>query len=160
MKTSVNNLFSLTAIDADYYGDNEDKIELLNCDSINKKCQMHLKLVNNSFKISDVCRRDKNFSHAVEVLKSAYITTFELTEPSCIKCGELFRSTISESLENIHSELRKLSGGIIKRKRFQSSYQFADNVLNELKDMDKNPKPRVKKDIKHFIESYQKKNVS
>lgn len=161
MKTRMSNLFNLSVLDTNYFSDNQDKIELVSSISLSRKCEKHLSMVNESFHESDFFRRDKDFNRAIEVLKKAYIATFDLTGSDDLKFGEFFRSTIIESVESIHFELRHLSMGLIKRKRFQSSYQMTGNVLNELKELVKNPKPYIKKnDVKHFIENYQKRNVS
>ena len=160
MKTKFSNLFNFSDLDTDYFNDNQNKIELVNNISLTKKCEKHLSLVNDSFHKFDLFRRDKNFGRAIEVLKDAYIATFDLTEASSIKFGEFFRSTILESLISIRSELRYLSNGILKRKRFQSSYQYAGSVLIELNEMSKNKKSTVHKENNHFIENYQKRNVS
>ncbi len=161
MKNKIGKLFNLSTLDTDYFNDGQDKIELVNGEALTKKCSKYLSLVNVSFRESDYFRRDKDFDRAIEALKDAYIATFDLTESTCLRYGQLFRSTILESLENIHAELKYLSKGIIiKRKRFQSSYETAVNTLEELKNMNRGVRFNLKKDKKHFIENYQKKYVS
>jgi hypothetical protein len=85
MKTKKGSLFNLSEIDTDYFKDNQDKIELVSNTNLTKKCERHLTIVNDSFHKFDAFRRDKNFARAIEVLKDAYITTYELTEPKSWK---------------------------------------------------------------------------
>jgi len=160
MKTKMSKLFNLSVLDTDYFSDNKDKIELVGDVSLSPKCETHLSMVNESFHKSDLYRRDKDFYRAIEILKVAYIKTFELTDSASIKVGEFFRFTIFESLEIIHDELESLSNGFFSRKRFQSSYSMAGNVLEELKKISQNSNLHIKKDRKHFIENYQKRRVS
>lgn len=160
MNNKMEKLFNLSTIDTDYFNREQDKIELVSCEALTKKCNKHLIMVNACFRESDNFRRDKDFGRAIEALKNAYMVTFDLTESSCFSCGELFRSTILDSLENINNELKHLSKGLLKRKRFQSSYQMCADVISELKKMSQNTKLYVKKDKKHFIEDYQKRKVS
>lgn len=159
MKTKKGDLFNLSEIDTDYYNDNQEKIELVSNTNLTKKCEKYLIIVNESFHKFDLFRREKDFGRAIEVLKDAYITTFELTESKSLKFAVFFRSTIYESLESIRNELRSLSKGIIRRKRFKTSFELAEMVLNELKILNENY-TLVKKENHHYIESYYKRNVS
>lgn len=159
MKTKKGSLFNLSDLDTDYFRDSQDKIELVSNTNLSKKCEKHLSIVNESFHRFELFRRDKDFNRAIEILKNAYIKTFDLTESNSLKFATFFRSTIYESLESIRNELKSLSRGIIKRKRFQVSYEFAEKVLNELKELNENPKS-VKKENKHYIDSYHRRNVS
>lgn len=140
MKEKMRRLFSLSETDTEYFNDNVDKIELAGGTLENKKCIEHLFLVNNSYHESDKFQRDKDFRNSIETLKKAFNKTFELEESSCIKCAEFFRSTIINSLENIHWELKKMSSGIFRTKRYESSRLEVENFL---KVCGKNGQPNV-----------------
>lgn len=118
-----------------YFNDKQDKIELVgNCLLGDKYlCKKQLSVINKKFLASSRYFRDKDYTRSIEELKSAFYITTEIQETSCTKCIELFRSTITESLENIHADLQKMSTGFFVRKHYQSSYELATSVLGELK---------------------------
>lgn len=114
-------------------GSNKNKIELLSCPHTGKDCKDHLSLINQSFSESHIYKQNKNFQGSIEALKNAFEKTNELQDLSCSTCAEFFRSTIALSLENMHDELNEMSTGIFGRKRYQSSYKAAGNVLKEFR---------------------------
>lgn len=59
--------------------------------------------------------------------------TPDLQEASCIKCVDLFRSTITQSLENINKELQYLTTGLITNNHYKLSYNKSCIVLNDLR---------------------------
>lgn len=133
MKVKGRNLFSLVQTDTEYFNDNQDKIELLDCQQNEKICKDYLPKINNYFHESDTYFRDKQFQKSIHALKNAFYTTEEFQESSCIKCAEFIRSVIIQSLENIHDELRKMSTGLFSTKRYQLSFKEAEKVLKEFK---------------------------
>lgn len=138
MNVKLKNLFSSVGEDSKYLQDNVDKIQLESCPLKAQKCKEHLSIVNNYHAQSSKLFYDKKFHGAIENFKNAFYVTFELNESSCIKCADLFRSTITQSLENIHEDLRKMSTGIFKTNRYQECYKEADKVLNEFRDIQQN----------------------
>lgn len=134
MKDKMKKLFSLSVSDTEYFNDKNDKIEIVSCPLEEKKCKEHLSVVNRSHLESGIYHRDKDFQRSIETLKSAFYITTELQEPPCLKCAGLFRSTITQSLENIHGELGKMSTGLFRTKRYHASYIEAGNVLKEFKN--------------------------
>lgn len=133
MKVKGRRLFSLVQTDTEYFNDNQDKIELLDCQQDEKICKNYLPEINNYFHESDMYFRDKQFQKSIEALKNAFYTTEEFRESSCSKCAEFIQSVIIQSLENIHDELRKMSTGLFSTKRYQLSCNEAEKVLKEFK---------------------------
>ncbi len=126
---------SLLQSDTEYFNDQQDKIELVGCPLDGKHCSEHRKLINKSFTESTRNRRDKDYYNSIETLKRAFLKTTELTESPCKKCAVFYRSTITDSVQLIHSELQKMSTGLFRTKRFHSSYEKAENVLKEFKQV-------------------------
>lgn len=112
---------------------NENKIELLSCIRNGDRCKNHLTLINEEYSTLQTYLQEKEYQKSIEALDKAFNKTFELREDSCSGCAKMFRSTIIQSLENIHLELKEMSKGIFKTNRYQSSYILADNVLRGLK---------------------------
>jgi hypothetical protein len=111
----------------------QNKFELLNCPRNGIKCREQLSVINKSYLESYIHQRDKNYPSSIEALKNAYYKTTELSESTCTKCARFFRSTIANTLEDIHKDLHKMSTGFFKTKRFHDSYVKAGQVLNEFK---------------------------
>ncbi len=133
MNINARRLFTLSTSDSEYLSDNQDKIELVSCAGQGMKCKNHLIEINNIYSESHFHLKEKDYQRAIEKLKSAYHKTMELNDNECIKCSELFRSTIIESLKNIKEELRTLTTGFLGSSHYRSSYILAYNVLEEIK---------------------------
>jgi len=108
-----------------------DKIELVSCPLKDILCKGHLSEVNKSYLESEQFLRERDFQRSIETLKNAFYKTTGLVEHPCANCAQLFRSTIIESMVNIHNELSSMTKGIFGNKRYQSSYIKADNALKE-----------------------------
>jgi hypothetical protein len=130
----LNGFFSLARSDAEYFSEKQSKIELLGCPFGGNTCQKHLAVINKNFLDSSRHQRDKNYQRAIELLKNAYYKTDELQKETCLKCADLFRSTITNSVEDIHTQLHKMSTGIFPNKRYREICIEAGNVLKEMKE--------------------------
>jgi hypothetical protein len=159
MNVKLKNLFSLVEKDSKYLQENVDKIQIARCPLKEQKCKEHLAIVNNYHAQSSNLFYNKNFQGAITSLKNAYYVTAELNESSCLKCADFFRLTISQSLENIHEDIRRMSSGIFKTNRYQASYKEADKVLNEFKDIKQNNIIKPKEQNHFFINRYSTKCV-
>lgn len=133
MNINARKLFTLSTSDSEYFSDSQDKIELVSCAGQGMKCKNQLIEINIIYSESHSHLKEKDYQRAIEKLKSAYHKTTVLTDNECIKCSELFRSTIIESLKNIKEELRTLTTGFLGSNHYRSSYILAYNVLEEIK---------------------------
>ena len=115
----------------------ENKIELLSCHNGISKCEEHLKVINNKYREANNHHLEKDYLNSICSLKHAYDKACELQDTSCAVCARFFRSTITNSLENINHELSVLTTGIFKKKRYQKVYAESCDTLNEFKNRDK-----------------------
>lgn len=127
-----NGYASLLNGDSEFEGKEESKIELLGCPFGGNTCKNQLAVINNNYSESARHQQEKNYQKAIELLKSAYYKTHELQKSSCVKCAAMFRTTITQSLEDMHKELERMSTGIFRNKRYYGVYVEAGNVLKEL----------------------------
>ena len=127
-------LFLLGENEIKYSGNNQGKIELINCPHQKEGCEERLSVINQYFLVSHKYHYNKEYTRSIEALKLAFDLTFEIQESSCLNCAEQFRTTIISSLENIHSDLQKMSIGWFKATRFQSSLEQVTLVLEECKN--------------------------
>ena len=111
----------------------KDKIELLVCNSGSQKCKEHLLIINKCYIDANDFHLQKDYMNSIESLKNAFFNTSDLKETTCLKCADLFRSAITESLENLNYELQKLTTGLIRNNRYQFCYQQSSALLNDLK---------------------------
>ena len=110
-----------------------NKFELISCPRNGRNCKKHLVAINKDYIESDYYLKNKEYNESIEALNSAFTKTYELKEETCEQCAKTFRYTILQTLQNIHMELYNMSNGLFKSKRYRSSYIFAGNVLNNLK---------------------------
>jgi hypothetical protein len=126
-------LFSLSKKDADYNNGQQNKFEVLTCNVSSGSCKEHLVVINKCYLEANKYHLEKDYLSTIDSLKNAFFRTNQLNENSCAKCANLFRSTITESIENIHGELRNLTTGLFRKKRYQRSFIASRDVLNEIK---------------------------
>jgi hypothetical protein len=160
MKTDMNKLFSSSAVNSDYSENKQDKIELISCPRKDMTCKQLLSVVNQCYVVSEHYLRERDYDRSIDTLKSAFYKTTELVEQPCSKCAALFRSTITESLENIHDELGKMSRGIFSKKRYQTSFLMSENVLKEFDRVKQSNIFPLSKSKDLFIGNYLDKKVS
>lgn len=135
MKTNWRKFLSLTTDENDSSNNYENKFEIVSCAIDGKNCKNHLSEINNSFFISNQSHQNKEFHSAIEALKKGFYKSCELNDPVCLNCSKMFRSTITQSIENIHNELENITGGLFGTKRYSKSYVLACDTLNELKQV-------------------------
>lgn len=118
----------------DLKNNKENRIELLSCQNGTQKCEEHLTIINKCYIIADNYHLEKDYLHSISSLKNAFNKANELKDTSCSKCAELFRSTITNSLENINQELSVMTKGIFRKKRFEQVYLESCNTLKDFKN--------------------------
>ena len=111
----------------------ENKFELIRCPHDGKNCKNHLTLINKDYTESNFYLQNKEYHESIEALNSAFTKTFKLQEETCAQCAKTFRYTIIQTLQNIQMDLYNMSNGMFKTNRYKSSYIFAGNVLDRLR---------------------------
>jgi len=111
----------------------QGKIELLSCHLNSQRCSHHLTEINRSYAQANNYRLEKDYFNSIRSLKSAFKIATELKETTCLNCASFFQSTLTESLENINSELKSMSTGLFAKKKYRISYIESCNVLSEIK---------------------------
>lgn len=159
MKPKMKRFFTLSANDADYFNGEQNKIELVSCKANGHRCKSHLQIINESWSESIRLRRDKDYAKSVETLKHAYYATFDLNQDTCVKCAELFRTIILESIEGTYKELDRLSKSFFRKKHFQYSYKVVGDILEELKNVKKGDFDDEKGEKKHYLNEFVKRQV-
>ena len=160
MKVTMKNLFSFSGTETEFFNDNSDKIEVLSCPRKEMICQEQLSVVNMCYVQSEQSMRDKDFHRSIDTLREAFYKTTELVDLPCNKCARLFRSTITESVEDLHNELKKMTSGIFGNKNYQSSLKKSVDVLNEFEKIKILDTFKANESKKRFIGNYLKQKVS
>ncbi|MFW6309507.1 MAG: hypothetical protein ACOC1D_00260 [Prolixibacteraceae bacterium] len=116
---------------SDSLTDKPEKFELISCPLNGKFCtQIRAKMNQNYADYVDF-RSMKNFDQSIQALENAYNQTRKLPESPCSACAAFYRSTITESIEDLHDELKGMAKGIFSTKRFESSREKAEQVLED-----------------------------
>lgn len=127
----LSSFFSYFGSDKDNFDKEQNKVELLGCPYNGKNCNKQLAVINKNYFDSTRYQKEKNYLKAIHMLRSAYRKTNELQQSSCAGCAELFRETINTSMENIHNDLRKMTTGVFRNKRYHEVYLEAAKALKE-----------------------------
>jgi hypothetical protein len=133
MKANINNLFSLSMREGEYFNNKQEKFELVSCPIKEKFCKELRPAINKDYLVAQQFYLNKDYQKSIESLKSAYSKTWVLKEHACANCAKLFRVTISQSLENIQNEQHKTSFSLFRSKRYQLDSLQLDPVLKEIK---------------------------
>jgi len=128
-------LFTLSGIATEQIEVKQEKIELVSCPLREMMCNVHLSAINNGYTEAEQHRKTKDFSRAIDTLKSTFYKTTELMDHPCTKCVHHYRSNIIDSLEIIHDDLEKITSGIFGDKRHQPIYLKAINALKEFENV-------------------------
>lgn len=131
MIAKFRDLFSFPVTNSKHKNDGHYNFELVNCPLKEMICEAHHSSINKSFQESEKYLKERDYNSSIETLKSAFDRTVQLMEHPCTYCAHHFRSSIVESLENIHDELRKKSNNFFTKKYVKQSYIIADNTLKE-----------------------------
>jgi len=134
MKGKIMELFSISANEGKYFNDEEGFIEVESCPIDVMFCTEHLAFINKRMRFSRSHWINKNYLLAIEELKLAYNKTTELNQTPCVQCADLFRSTITNSLESIQEDLNRMTTGFFRARRFQASCELANRTLKEFKE--------------------------
>lgn len=125
--------FSLAEDEVKYFHSDEDKIELVHCPFDKKECVEQLPDINRYFHESHQGRMDKDYVKAIEALQHAFDITFYIQQSTCTECSGLFRSTIISSMDVLLSELKDLTSGLFRNKRYLPAFEKATHTLKEMK---------------------------
>jgi hypothetical protein len=131
--------FHLISNDDDYYDDKKGFIKLENCQYGGQKCIDQLAAINECKLNAQRYILNKEYESAIDELNTAYSFTFGLASPTCQQCAGFFQSIIIKSLEQIKSDLQKMTSGIFRRKCYLPDLLLVNKVLEELKKNGDNP---------------------
>lgn len=138
-------IFNLFSINKKSHLINEEKkkFELVSCPLNGIYCKNILPAMNKCYSDFEAFYKVKEYDKSIDALNNAYNKTLELPKSPCSNCAANFGSAISDSLENIHCELKGMSKGLFSTNRYQSSCKKAEQVLREIKNEKKEIKQAV-----------------
>ncbi|MGQ7871139.1 hypothetical protein [Sunxiuqinia sp. sy24] len=133
MKNHKSWVFSKPEADKDYFSHHGEPIQLASCPQNGHNCADHRATINECLVNSFHHFSHRQYDTSIQELKVAFDKTKDLEKSTCIKCAELFRLRITASMEQIHSELHKMSTGFFRANRYKPSFEYATTVINEFK---------------------------
>lgn len=115
----------------------QEKFELVSCPLNGKFCTNIRAKMNQNYQEYLDFRSTKEFDKSIDALGKVYNETMKLPESPCGNCVAFYQSTIVDSMEDVHDELKGMTKGLFSTKRFESSREKAEQALEELKNEDK-----------------------
>lgn len=113
--------------------DNRDIIELVSCRWNGQKCSGVRREINRLLRSARKSRLNKEYRRAVDEISEAYFLTDQVTDGDCQGCLSFFRETMLNSMILIDAELKRMSSGLFRGKRYQEASLFASQKVDELK---------------------------
>ena len=114
--------------------DRQDKFEMVSCQFNGKFCKEVRSHLNTNYSNAFKYLQYKEFDKSINALEDAFDKTSELQGSACFSCASFFRSSIAESVENIHDDLASMSHGFFRTNKYESSCKRAKVVLDEFKN--------------------------
>ncbi|MGV8095034.1 MAG: hypothetical protein AB2L24_24535 [Mangrovibacterium sp.] len=112
--------------------DSRDIIELVSCQWNGENCSDIRQEINRLLRSARKSRINKEYRKAIDEIVEAYFLTEQNTKDDCQQCLEFFRETMLNSLSLITAELKKMTTGFFRDKRYQEVYLFAAEKTDEL----------------------------
>lgn len=126
-------VFSMSAGNYNQFTTKKYKFEIVKCPVKENYCLNSVEAINKYYREFESYAQIKEYQSSLSALKNAFYKTTELKNLPCSKCAEFFQSNIIQSLELIRSDIQKMTVGLFKTKRYNSSYSMAESVLKDLK---------------------------
>ena len=121
--------------DSDYFQDKEDVIKLESCPNGGNVCRSQMEFMNSNLLLARKFVENKEYSQALDLIKEAFHSTFDLKEGQCQVCAKFFRDTIINSLEVIVKDITKMGKGIFGFRNYKPDLIMAEKLLEELKQL-------------------------
>lgn len=124
--------FNIISSDSEYFKDDEDIIQIGNCDDNTVICSKQLKYINLNLLLVRKFVEKKEYPAALNEIKKAFLTTSQINQEKCKKCGDIIRSVILNTLNNTITDLRKMTTGFFANKNYKFDLTMAEQLLREL----------------------------
>ncbi|WP_159518160.1 hypothetical protein [Sunxiuqinia indica] len=113
-----------------------EPIQFVSCQYNGRKCAKKRSAINQCLLNSQDFFADRQYDDSIDELKSAFNETIDIQGSPCTNCASLFRSRITQSMEQIHGELHRMTTGFFRLDDYKPSYELADSTINEFKSID------------------------
>lgn len=133
MKEMKGWIFSRTKASGERNGEREP-IQFVSCQFNGSRCVHQRNKINQCLFKSHDSFIDKEYDDSIEELKAAYTETLEISGSPCANCAQLFRHRITQSMEQIHGELERMTTGFFRWDCHKPSYELASTTINEFRE--------------------------
>ncbi|MHA7108860.1 hypothetical protein ACRTDU_01965 [Sunxiuqinia elliptica] len=113
--------------------DKYEPIQFVSCPFNGSKCQKERAIINKRLANSFQFFSDRQYDDSIDELRYAFQETTDISGSPCTQCAQLFRTRITQSMEQIHGELQHMTTGFFRWDQYKPSYEFADNVISDFK---------------------------
>ncbi len=125
-------IFSRSTSSREKNGESEP-IQFVSCQFNGSKCINQRRKINQCLFKSHGSFVDKEYDDSIEKLRAAYTETLDIMGSPCASCAQLFRSRITQSMEQIHGELERMTTGFFRWDCHKPSYEVASTMINEFR---------------------------
>lgn len=108
------------------------KFELVGCPVSGIYCSSILPEINALYDEAESAHINKEYQNAVELLKKAYLKTFELNESTCSACVNMFQSSIKNTMVNMQNEVKDMSFSFFCKKQYEPVYRRLVNCIKKI----------------------------
>jgi hypothetical protein len=112
--------------------DSRDIIELVSCQWNGDNCSELRPQINRLLRSARKSRLNKEYRKAIDEIVEAFYLTDRNTLEGCRGCTDFFRETMLNSVILITAELKRMSGGVFRKKRYTDVYLYASEKVDEL----------------------------
>jgi hypothetical protein len=111
-----------------------EPIQFISCQFNGSRCVNQRAKINQCLFKSYDAFVDKEYDDSIEELKTAFDETHDILGSPCASCAQLFRSRITQSMEQIHGELHRMTTGFFRWDCHKPSYETANTLINEFRE--------------------------
>lgn len=112
--------------------DSRDIIELVSCQWNGDNCSELRPQINRLLRAARKSRLNKEYRKAIDEIVEAYYLTDRNTLEGCQACNSFFRETMLNSVILITAELKRMSEGFFRKKRYTDVYLYSSEKVDEL----------------------------
>ena len=112
--------------------DNSNIIELVFCPQKGHNCGKQRDLINEHLAVAQNCLHSKDYYIALNNLLKAHDAANEVSQQQCHKCKVLFKSIISSTCKFYVNDLKNMSKGLFRKRKYLLDYEYAKNVKKTL----------------------------
>jgi hypothetical protein len=112
--------------------DSTNSIELEFCNKDGINCEQLRASINENLNSVRQFIEDKQYEKAFNISMHTYKETFNLNQKPCKSCAGIFRSVVYSSVQYAYADLKSMTSGLFKQKKYIPLRDLASDILVEM----------------------------